>query len=382
MHDAAQAPATDGDRPGDGRVGPALAVDERVSETCTIDDIVPSALRRSWLLGAIALVIGASLLGLMIGPVTIAPHRVILELLDHIPGVHIHSGLDTLEADIVWQVRAPRVALGLLVGAMLATAGGAYQGAFRNPLADPYLLGAAAGAGLGATIAISSGVHAGTGGSPVLPLAAFVGALLAVTLSYGVGAASGGERGPASLILAGVAVASFLTALQTYLQQRNAATIREVYSWILGQLAGATWRDVALLLPYVALTTAVLLATRRSLDVLTVGDAEATTLGMNPQRVRLVVVIAASLGTAAAVSVSGLIAFVGIIVPHTVRLLTNHSYRVVLPLSFLGGAAFLVLTDLVAHTVMQPAEIPIGVVTAFLGAPFFLIVLRTSRADR
>ena len=125
-----------------------------------------------------------------------------------------------------------------------------------------------------------------------------------------------------------------------------------------------------------------LIATRRSLDVLTVGDAEATTLGMNPRRVRVIVVIAASLGTAAAVALSGLIAFVGIIVPHTVRLLTNHSYRVVLPLSFLGGAAFLVLTDLLARTLMQPAEIPIGVVTAFFGAPFFLVVLRISRADR
>lgn len=344
--------------------------------------IVPSTLRRSWLAGAVALVIGASLLGLMIGPVAIAPHRVLLELIDHIPGVHVHSGLDTYEANIVWEIRAPRVALGLLVGAMLATAGGAFQGAFRNPLADPYLLGAAAGAGLGATIAISSGVHAGSANATILPLAAFVGALSAVALTYAVGAASGGDRGPASLILAGVAVASFLTALQTYVQQRNASTIREVYSWILGQLAGATWRDVLLLLPYVVVSTAVLIATRRSLDVLTVGDAEATTLGMNPRRVRVIVVIAASLGTAAAVALSGLIAFVGIIVPHTVRLLTNHSYRVVLPLSFLGGAAFLVLTDLLARTLMQPAEIPIGVVTAFLGAPFFLVVLRISRADR
>ena len=339
-------------------------------------------MRPTWLVGAVALVIVASLLGLMIGPVVIAPHRVLLELLDHLPGVRIHSGLDTFEASIVWQVRAPRVALGLLVGAMLATAGAAYQGAFRNPLADPYLLGAAAGAGLGATIAISSGVHAGSGNATLLPLAAFVGALAAVALTYGVGAAAGGDRGPASLILAGVAVSSFLTALQTYVQQRNVRTIREVYSWILGQLAGATWRDVLLLLPYVVVSTAALVATRRSLDVLTVGDAEATTLGMNPTRVRVIVVIAASLGTAAAVAVSGLIAFVGIIVPHTVRLLTNHSYRVVLPLSLLGGAAFLVFTDLLARTLLQPGEIPIGVVTAFLGAPFFLVVLRIMKVAR
>jgi iron complex transport system permease protein len=347
-----------------------------------LDQLAPSALRRSWLAAALVLAVAAALLGLIVGPVTIAPHRVLLELLDHVPGVHVHSGLDPLEASIVWQVRAPRVALGLLVGAMLSIAGGSYQGAFRNPLADPYLLGAAAGGGLGATIAIIAGVPAASGSSALLPLAAFVGALLAVALTYGVGAAYGGERGPASLILAGVAVASFLTAVQTYLQQRNADTIREVYSWILGQLGGATWHDVLILLPYVLITSAVLLATRRTLDVLSVGDTEASTLGLDPRRVRAIVVIAASLGTAAAVAVSGLIGFVGIIVPHTVRLLTNHSYRVVLPLSLLGGAAFLVLTDLLARTLMQPSEIPIGVVTAFLGAPFFLVVLRVSRADR
>lgn len=344
--------------------------------------LVPSRLHPGWAAAAVMVVLAAALLGLTIGTVTIAPHRVLLELLDHVPGIRVRSGLDTFEANIVWQVRAPRVALGLLVGAMLAVSGAAYQGAFRNPLADPYLLGAAAGAGLGATIAIAAGAHAHGDGSYVLPLAAFVGALGAVALSYGVGAAADGARSPATLILAGVAVASFLTALQTYVQQRNTATIREVYSWILGRLGGATWRDVVLLLPYVVVSSGVLLASRRALDVLTVGDAEATTLGMDPHRVRLVVVVAASLGTAAAVAVSGLIAFVGIIVPHTVRLLTNHSYRAVLPLSLLVGAAFLVLTDLLAHTLMDPAEIPIGVVTAFFGAPFFLIVLRVSKVGR
>lgn len=344
--------------------------------------VAPSTLRTRWLVAGVALVFVASVLGLTIGTVTIAPHRVLLELLDHVPGVRAHSGLETFERNIVWEVRAPRVSLALLVGAMLAISGGAYQGAFRNPLADPYLLGAAAGAGLGATLAFAAGVRATGDGSLVLPVAAFVGALVAVGLSYLVGAAADGERGPASLILAGVAVASFLTALQTYVQQRNTATIREVYTWILGRLGGATWRDVVLLLPYVVVTSGVLLAARRSLDVLTVGDAEATTLGTDPRRIRLIVVVAASLGTAAAVAVSGLIAFVGIIVPHTVRLLTNHSYRAVLPLSLLAGAAFLVLTDLLAHTLMDPAEIPIGVVTAFFGAPFFLLVLRTSKVGR
>jgi iron complex transport system permease protein len=340
-------------------------------------EIVPTRLQARWWFAAAGFLVVSCVLGLTVGTVSIAPHRVLLELLDHVPGLRVHSGLGEFDAAIVWQVRAPRVAMAVLVGAMLALAGGAYQGAFRNPLADPYSLGAASGAGLGITLVIAAGARAS--GSGWLPLAGFSGALLAVALTYAVGATWGGARGASSLILAGIAVANFLTALQTYVQQRNVATIREVYSWILGRLGGATWHDVALLTPYVIVTSVVLLALRRSLDVLTVGDAEATTLGLDPSRLRLVVVVAASLGTAAAVAASGLIAFVGIIVPHTIRLLTRHSYRVVLPLSLLGGAGFLVIADLLSRTLLSPAEIPIGVVTAFFGAPFFLIVLRTSR---
>ena len=356
---------------------------QRSSDEIDLDtEVAPTTLRRSWLVGAAALAVAATLLGLMLGPVTMAPHRVLLELLDHVPGVRVRSGLSPSNAAIVWKIRAPRVALGLLVGAMLAVSGGAYQGAFRNPLADAYLLGVAAGAGLGATIAIASGAHSGGGGSQLIPIAAFGGALIAVTLTLALSATHSGERGPASLILAGVAIAAFFTALQTFVLQRHVDTIREVYSWILGELGGATWRSVWLLLPYVIVTSGVLLAARNSLDVLSVGDAEATTLGINPQRVRLVVVIAASLGTAAAVAMSGLIGFVGIIVPHTVRLLAGTSYRIVLPLSLLGGAAFLTAADLLARTAFAPGTIPLGVVTACIGAPFFLVVLRLSKVDR
>jgi iron complex transport system permease protein len=219
-------------------------------------------------------------------------------------------------------------------------------------------------------------------GSPTsiaAPAAAFVGALAAVALTYALGAAGGGRASTASLILAGVAVAAFLTALQTYAQQRDQDTIRQVYSWILGRLSTAGWREVLIVLPYAVITMGVLLAHRRVLDVLAVGDDEATTLGLHARRTRLLVVGAASLGTAAAVAVSGLIGFVGIIVPHTVRLLVGSSHRVILPLSILFGGAFLVVADLLAKTISSPAELPIGVVTAFFGAPFFVLVLRTSR---
>src|SRR5205823_9945820 len=214
--------------------------------------------------------------------------------------------------------------------------------------------------------------------SPV-PLAAFVGALGAVLLTYTVGATGDRSRSTASLILAGVAVASLLTAMQTFVQQRDTKVINEVYTWLLGRLTVTGWSQVALVLPYAVVTGAVLLAHRRLLDVLSVGDHEATTLGVPVDRTRLVVVVAASFATAAAVAVSGLIAFVGIIVPHTIRLLGGTSYRVILPLSILFGGAFLVLADLVAREAMAPAELPIGVVTAFFGAPFFVMLPPASR---
>ena len=267
--------------------------------------------------------------------------------------------------------------LGLLVGAMLAMAGAAYQGVFRNPLADPYLLGAAAGAGLGATIVIAYDL-AGDFRPDLRPIAAFVGAMLAVGVAYLLGRSVGGRQ-TATLILAGVTVASFLTALQTYVQQRRVETVQEVYSWILGQLETAGWTDVLIMLPYVVVSAVLLLWHRRLLDVLAVGDDEAASLGVPVARVRLLVVAAATLGTAAAVAFSGLIAFVGIIVPHAIRLMAGTSYRIVLPLSLAFGAGFLVLVDLVARTVVAPAQLPIGVVTAFLGAPFFAVVLRTTR---
>jgi iron complex transport system permease protein len=246
---------------------------------------------------------------------------------------------------------------------------------FRNPLADPYLLGAAAGAGLGATMVIAYAPSAK--GWPVdpIPLAAFAGAIVAVAVTYVVATTADRRASSATVLLAGVAVAAFFTAVQTFVQQQKSQSLREVYSWILGRLTTADWSDVRLVLPYVIVASVALMLHRRLLDVLRVGDAEASTLGVNTGRTRLLIVGAATLGTAAVVAVSGLIGFVGIIVPHTVRLMTGASYRRVLPLSMLGGAAFLIIADLLARTLQSPAEIPIGVVTAFFGAPFFVFVL-------
>jgi iron complex transport system permease protein len=314
---------------------------------------------RAWWLPASLVVLAAAIaLGAMIGPA---------------------GSITSANWHIIWNIRLPRVALAGIVGAMLSLAGASYQGVFRNPLVDPYLLGAAAGAGLGASLVFIYG-RLSTSGWPVdpLPLAAFLGALAAVFVTYTVGASFGGSS--LSLVLAGVAVAALATAVQQYLLLRHSEVIKEVYSWISGRVSTATWSDVRLVLPYVVISGAVLLVHRRHLDVLRVGDEEASTLGSEVRRVRLIVVIAATLGTAAVVSVSGLIGFVGIMVPHLVRLVAGSSYRLVLPLSIVVGAAFLILADIPGRVLEHGGETPIGVVTALLGAPMFIFVLRSRRS--
>lgn len=337
-----------------------------------------------WLIPAsIVALLLAVLGGLMIGPAGPTWWRVPLELLNRLPLISIDSGMTATEWSIIWQIRAPRVVLAALVGSTLSISGASYQGVFRNPLVDPYLLGVAAGAGLGATIVITFN-RSGTSNWIIdpLPLAAFLGGLLAVLVTYLVGSSVKNDRSSISLVLSGVAVTSLATAVQTFLLQRNSDVVRQVYSWILGRLSTATWGDVRLVIPYVMLSSIALLMHRRLLDVLRVGDEEATALGVDVSRVRLIVVIAATLGTAAVVAVSGLIGFVGIIVPHAIRLVVGSSYRIVLPMSLLLGAVFLIVADIPGRVLDNPAETPIGVVTAFLGAPFFLLILRTRQAQR
>ncbi|SDN39448.1 iron ABC transporter permease [Geodermatophilus sp. DSM 45219] len=321
---------------------------------------------------AVALVLSA-LAGVWVGALPLPPGAVLATLADRALsplGVDVPGGLEGTGAAVLLQLRLPRVALAALVGAGLAVSGAAYQGVFRNPLADPYLLGAAAGAGLGATLVIAHVPATPLGPVGLVPLAAFAGALLGVGAALLLGTAAGGSHS-ATLLLAGVAVASFLAAAQTLVQQQNTDDLRAVYGWLLGQLGRAQWSDVVLVLPYLGAACLVLLLCGRALDVLAVGDDEARSLGVHPGRLRLLVVVAASLATASAVAVSGLIGFVGLVVPHVVRRLVGGSHARVLPVSLLAGGAFLVLADLVARVALAPAELPIGVVTAFVGAPFF-----------
>ncbi len=335
---------------------------------------------RVWFVGGGIFLIIALVTGASIGPAGPDWWRVPLELLNRLPLVAIDSGVTEAQWNIVWKIRMPRVILGALVGGMLSIAGAGYQGVFRNPLVDPYLLGAASGAGLGATIAIvvRGGALNDWPVNPV-PVIAFAFAVATVMTTYVVGAAFGGGRTGATLVLAGVAVVSFTSAMQTFVLRRNLDLINEVFEWILGSLAGATWGDVRLSAPYVVVCSIVLILHRRHLDVFRVGDDEAASLGVSVGRTRLVIVVAATLGTAAVVSVSGLIGFVGLVVPHVVRLVAGSRNKRVLPLSLMGGAAFLVLADVPGRILENPAETPIGVVTAFLGAPFFIYLLRTRR---
>ncbi len=321
----------------------------------------------------------AMLAAVSIGTSDIPFTAIVVEFLSAIPGVDLDSGLTSTQQSILWQFRLPRAVLGALVGAALATGGATYQGVFRNPLADPYLLGVAAGAGLGATLAIVSGVDIGWGPIHAVPLAAFVGAMVAITVSAAVG--FGTARSAAALLLAGVAVSAFLTAGQTYVMQRNSDVLIEVYSWILGRLGTFGWQEVWMLGPYVLVCHLIIFSLRRQLDVLQLGDDEAVALGVPVVKVRIILLLTSSLMAAAAVAVSGLIGFVGVVVPHFVRLAVGGSYRTVLPLSALGGATFLVLADIGARNLTEGAELPIGVITAFFGAPFFAFIMWTKRGS-
>ena len=344
----------------------------------SVEGVRPRGLAPLWIAATLAFLVSALLIGVLVGPIDLGLGRVLssVGMRLHVPGVS--SSLSPTDDSILWDIRMPRVVLAALVGGMLALSGATYQGVFRNPLADPYLLGVAAGAGLGATLAIAY-LPEGLRGQQALPVAAFLGGSFAVVLTYSVGRSAGRGRDAATLVLAGVTVASFFTALQTFVQQQNADTLQQVYTWILGSIPSSGWGEVVLILPYVLSASALILAHRRVVDVLSLGDDEAASLGVDVRRVRLVLVVAATIGTAAAVAVCGLIGFVGIIVPHAIRMLSGTGYRALLPLSLIAGAGFLVLADVIARTALAPAEIPLGIVTAFFGAPFFALVLRTTR---
>jgi len=289
------------------------------------------------------------------------------------------DGVQRVHDTIVWQIRLPRVALAALVGAALALAGAGFQGVFRNPLADPYLLGAASGAGFAAALVMVAGSGALLLGRFSVPVAAFLGATATVALVVAL-ARRGWSLPVVPLILAGVVVGSSLAAGTSFvlLAAREQAT--GILTWLLGSLAFASWERVGSVAPLVVVAAVAMLAAARALDVLQLGERAAAQLGVTVEVLKFGVVAAGTLATAAAVSVAGVIGFVGLIVPHAVRLALGPDHRRLLPVAAVWGAGFLVLADLVARTVIAPAEIPVGIVTALVGAPVFLVLLRRGGA--
>ncbi|HSB00993.1 MAG TPA: iron ABC transporter permease [Anaerolineales bacterium] len=310
------------------------------------------------------------LLSLAIGSVFIPP----AELWRTVSGT---ASSDTFRT-ILWNIRLPRTALIALVGAALAGSGAAYQGLFRNPLADPYLIGVASGAGLGAIIAMSIQWPYTTLGLLAIPLAAFITSLLTVYLVYTL-ARIGGSVPTTNLILAGVAVSSFAVSLTSFLMLHSTGEVRRAIGWLLGGVSLVSWGATLALIPYLAIGLTTLMLAGYALNLLQFGDDQATQMGLNVRRAKFIIIVAASLVTAAAVSFAGIIGFVGLIVPHIVRLWWGVDYRRLIPLSIIGGAVVLLFADVLARIVLAPQELPVGIVTALAGAPFFLWVLRRSK---
>ncbi len=325
----------------------------------------PSLLWATLLTSVLAVVM---LLSLGVGGVALAPERVLGALLSpNDPAVR------PADVAIVWDLRLARVLLAALVGAGLAGAGAAFQGLFRNPLADPFVIGASGGAALGATLAIIGGA---AGWMPLsVPLAAFVGALLAVLVVYII-AASGNDASVIALLLAGAALSTVLSALVSLLMLLNDRQLPEIFAWLLGGFAGRSWGHLLLSGPALLLGLGVLWLMARPLDALSTGEETARSLGLPLAQARGVIVVAASLATAAAVAASGIVGFVGLIAPHLARLICGSGHARLIPASALIGALLLVLADSVARSIVAPLELPVGILTALLGGPLFLWLLR------
>jgi iron complex transport system permease protein len=279
---------------------------------------------------------------------------------------------------IVLQVRFPRVALSVIVGAGLAAAGTVFQGIFRNPMADPYIIGVSAGAALGATVAIVSGLTFVVAGVGAITILAFAGALGVTLLVYRLAWARG-EVAVEHLLLAGIAVGAFLGAIISALQLFGGESLQQVIFWLMGGFSGRTWEHVRVAAPYVAAGYVVASILARDLNLMVMGNEAARSLGVPVARSRTLLIVAGSLMAAASVAVSGLIGFVGLVVPHLMRLFTGPDHRRLLPSAALGGGCILLLADTIARSVIPPADVPVGIVTAALGAPFFLYLLRRYR---
>jgi len=319
-----------------------------------------------------------ALLSVVLGSVNIPLHDFFAVLKERVTSGFTLSQPQERFSNIIFQLRIPRTLLVMLVGAALATSGGAYQGLFQNPLADPYLIGVASGAGLGSIIAMTIRWPQDTLGYFAVPISAFIGAILAVLLVYSL-AKVGKTIHNTTLILAGVAVSSFSNAVTSFLLINAGGELRRAIVWMMGGSTLIGWKPVLASAPYIVLGIFLLCSTGYQLNVLQFGDEEAQQMGIPVKRVRILIILAATLTTAAAVAFAGTIAFVGLVVPHILRRFVGNDYRQILPLSAMGGAIFLMASDIIARLLLAPQEIPVGIITILFGAPFFLFILRRTK---
>lgn len=325
------------------------------------------------LMALLVLLFVSAVLSAGVGAADVSPKEIIRVVLSHITGSSISGGSDA----IIWNLRLPRIALALLVGASLATAGALMQSLFHNPMADPYVVGASSGAALGAVTVFALGIEISVLGLNAMCFAALLGGLFVSLLVYWL-SRRGGRVPVGTLLLTGIAVGGIMQAFTTFiLLQRPSSELREVVSWLMGSLANRDWPHVIALLPYTILGLGVAMAWRKDLNILALGDETAHSLGVPLERTKVLLLLVASTLAAASVAVSGIIAFVGLIVPHLMRLLVGPNHRVLLPACVLGGGLILVWADVLARVIIPGGEVPIGIVTSVLGSLFFLYLLRS-----
>jgi len=327
-----------------------------------------------------ALLFLALVFSVALGAVFIPPGTIFRIMANQLPGLRLAPDWPESFSTIILAVRLPHTLLIALTGAALASSGAAYQGLFRNPLADPYLIGVAAGAGLGAVLAMSPGWPMELLGLSLIPAAAFVGAVLTVLVVYSL-ARVNGLVPLTTLILAGVAVGAFASAITSFLMLKSDEQIHRAISFLLGGSAMAGWDPVLAALPYVLVGVGGLALSGHGLNVLQFGEDEARQMGLDVNRAKVIVIVAASLTTAAAVAFSGVIGFVGLVVPHVARILWGPDYKRLIPISILLGGSALLLADLLARVLLAPSTLPVGIVTAMIGAPFFLWILRRAKRE-
>ena len=316
-----------------------------------------------------------------IGSASISPIDVYKVVLSKIPMIGDVLGTDTItpaQHSIIWSVRLPRVLLGVIVGAGLSISGASFQGLLKNPMADPYILGISSGAALGAAIAIIMKLETAFIGFSGISIMAFVGALIAVTLVYNIGRIRS-QVPVTTLLLAGVAVGQFLTAITSLLMVMYNRDMTKIIYWTLGSLAGKGWNPITTISMPMIVAMVILLFFSRDINIMLTGEESAKSLGVNVERIKVYILLLGTFITSMAVSVSGIIGFVGLIIPHIVRLIVGPDHRILLPASAIVGSIFMVFTDTIARTVISPMEIPVGIITAIFGGPFFIYLLRSKK---